>query len=192
MNAVDQQVLALTSIFPTHDQSVIRMALEVNGYHTERSTSWLLEMNTAQTPSGKSQNVTQPQTTTHTTILESSESILPPNFLRLPGMEHYTSASQFQPRRKSVTIPTAAASTNRANHPTTATVTAASRAQDSNSDTVETGSLDDASRVDSVGVEVGVGMVVGDEDEEEDEDEDDDDDDESESGEDEDGLLFRP
>jgi hypothetical protein len=107
-------------------------------------------------------------------------------------MEHYTSASQFQPRRKSVTIPTAAASTNRANHPTTATVTAASRAQDSNSDTVETGSLDDASRVDSVGVEVGVGMVVGDEDEDEDEDEDDDDDDESESGEDEDGLLFRP
>ena len=80
-------------------------------------------------------------------------------------------------------IPTAAASTNRANHPTTVTVTAASRAQDSNSDTVETGSLDDASRVDSVGVEVGVGMVVGDEDEDEDE---------SESGEDEDGLLFRP
>jgi hypothetical protein len=107
-------------------------------------------------------------------------------------MEHYTSASQFQPRRKSVTIPTAAASTNRANHPTTATVTAASRAQDSNSDTVETGSLDDASRVDSVGVVVGVGLVVGDEDEDEDEDEDDDDDDESESGEDEDGLLFRP
>jgi hypothetical protein len=66
-------------------------------------------------------------------------------------------------------------------------VTAASRAQDSNSDTVETGSLDDASRVDSVGVEVGVGMVVGDKDEDED-----DDDDESESGEDEDGLLFRP
>ena len=184
MNAFDQQVLALTSIFPTHDQSVIRMALEVNGYNPERSTSWLLEMNTsAQTPSGKSKDVAQ--TTTHTTLPESPESILPPNFLRLPGMEHYTSASQFQPRRKSVTatIATAAVSTNRANDPTILTATTASSAQESNSDTIETRSLDDAGRVDSVGV---------DEDADADADTDEDDDDESESGEDEDGLLFRP
>ena len=79
------------------------------------------------------------------------------------------------------TIATAAVSTNRANDPTILTATTPSSAQESNSDTIETRSLDDAGRVDSVGV-----------DEDADADTDEDDDDESESGEDEDGLLFRP
>ena len=95
---MSQKAHELALIFPDHDISVIQMALEASSFSSERASVMLLEMATGSS-NGKQQttpassvtttttNITT--TTTTSTTTNSEKSVLPTNFLLLPGMKNY-------------------------------------------------------------------------------------------------------
>ena len=88
--SIEQQILSLSKIFPDIDVGVIRLALEASGFHPERASIMLIDMNA--TTSAPSPPPPPPANSTANFIsTPQTPSVLPPNFLLLPGMLGYVS-----------------------------------------------------------------------------------------------------
>ena len=164
---IQQQIQSLSVIFPNHESSVIQMALEASGYHTERASIMLMDMNT-------NNNTTTPPTTTQ---MPKQPSILPTNFLLLPGMTDYV------PNNPSPTSHKSSVSFSNSNIIATTIITPDTDNNTNNLSNITNSVVNDTASTHenaSVNVVSKINPVNNDDDDE--------DDDES----DDDGMLFRP